>query len=101
MAMGVNLQILFFTGIIALQVILIIIIVRGFKILQGAVNFTKQEGPVENKKKAEVHIKGEEKEIKKLYKIPEGEELLFIKQVKLNKENPATEMNIIADRKEK
>lgn len=101
MAMGVNLQILFFAGIIALQVILITIIVRGFKILRGAVNFTKQEGHVKNKKKARIHIEGEEKEIKKLYKIPEGEELLFIKQVILNKENPVTEMNITADRKEK
>ena len=110
MIMGVNLQILFFAGVIVLQVILITIIVRGFKIFERTVNFIKQEKPtvgthsckeckIEDKERAEVHIEGEEKEIKNSYQIPEEGEFLFMKQVELNKTDPVVEVNIIADRK--
>lgn len=111
-AMGVNLQILFFISIIALQVILITTIIKGFKTFRETVNFMKQKGSTveicsckeykaKNKKNAEKPTEKREKRIKNLDKTSKGEELLFMEQVKLNKKDPITKINITVDRKEK
>lgn len=110
--METNLQILFFTSTIVLQIVLIVTVIKDFKVFQEVAIFMKQEGLVagtcgcgehetESKNDTEKHADGEEKQMRDLYEIPEGEELLFIKQVKLNKDDPVTEIDIIADRKAK
>lgn len=100
--MEVSLQILFFACIIASQVILITIIAKGFKILKGTVNFVKQESLMVETDSYEEHETGDKGgtggETDDLYPTSESEELLFIKEVELNKEDPVTEINIIVDR---
>lgn len=100
--MEVSLQILFFACIIALQIILITIIAKVFKILKGTVNLVKQESLMMETDSYEEHeTEDKEKtegETDNLYSAPESEELLFIKEVELNKEDPVTEINIIVDR---
>jgi hypothetical protein len=110
--MGVNLQILFSMSTIILQIILIMAVVMGFRTIQETVNFAGQEGivaGVTSRKEHETESKSEvakyagekEKQMRDQYRIPEGEELLFVRQVKLNRNDPITEINIVADKKEK
>lgn len=104
--MEAGLQILFFTSTTILQIILIVAVVKGFGTL--TVNSVKQEElmkgingrkgyETESKNGVEEYVEEKEKQMRDLYRIPEGEELLFVKQVKLNKDNPITEINIAAD----
>ncbi len=108
--MGINLQILLFLGIIVLQIALITVTAKGLKALQRTMSISEQktfmrktrsceEYGAENKKEEEKHT--EKKEIKDLRQTSGEEELLFIKQVELNKTDPIMEINIVADRKEK
>ena len=105
--MGLNLQILLFLSIIVLQIALITVTAKGLKVLQRTMSIPGQktsmtktlgheEYGIENKKEGEKHT--EKKETDNLYPAPESEELLFIKEVELNKEDPVTEINIIVDR---
>ncbi len=110
--MGINLQISFFTSIIILQMILIAIAIKGFETLQEKVNLLEQkvsimeirgyrEYKAENKKEIENSAEKnstEEKEMKSLCQTSGDEELLFIKQLKLDKRNPITEINIVANK---
>lgn len=108
--MGANLQVLFFISIIVLQIALITVTVKELKVLQGIMSILEQKASVKktrgyeeheigNKKEGERHV--EKEEVENPYRIPEKEELLFIKQVELNREDPIVEVNIVADRKEK
>lgn len=110
--MEVNLQILFFANIIILQIVLIVIVIRDYRIFQEMVNPMKQEGigagirghkkhETENKGEAEKHAAEIEKQMREKYKIPEGEEPLFIRQVKLSKNDPITELNIVTGKGER
>ena len=108
--MGANLQVLFFISIIVLQIALITVTAKELKALQRTMSILEQkasmkktrgyeENEIGNKKEGEKHV--EKEEVENPYRIPEKEELLFIKQVELNREDPIVEVNIVADRKEK
>lgn len=110
--MGVNLQILFSMSTIILQIILIMAVVMGFRTIQETVNFAGREGIVagthnskehetESKNGVEKYAEEREKQMREKYSIPEGEELLFVRQVKLSRNDPITEINIVADKKAK
>lgn len=111
--MGANLQILFSMSTIVLQIILIITVIMGFRTLQRIVNFAGQEGLMagicsckeqeagSKNNEVEKYAGEKERQMRDQYKIPEGEELLFVRQVKLNRNDPITEINIVADKKEK
>ncbi len=106
--MGTNLQIVFFMSIFILQVVLIVTVIKGFRMFQGKVNFEKQKNiatetidnkdyETENRERTGGYTKEKEKQMRDLYKIPGGEELLFIKQVKLNENGSVAEVNVMAD----
>lgn len=108
--MGTNLQILFFISIVVLQVVLITVTIKGLKVVQRTMGLLEQkvlmtdtrgykQYGIENEKGEKKHT--EKQEVEDLQQSPGEEELLFIKQVELNKTDPIMEVNIIADRKEK
>ncbi|MDI9476537.1 MAG: hypothetical protein WBI21_03095 [Natronincolaceae bacterium] len=110
--MEVNLQILFFANIIILQIVLVVTVIKDFKIFQETVNLMKQEGltggthghrkhEIENKNGTGKYAVEKEKQVEDLYKISEEGEPLFIRQVKLSKNDPITELNIVTDKGER
>ena len=110
--MGANLQIIFFASTTVLQIILIVAVIKGFRMFQETVNSEKQKNlametidhkdyETKNGEGVGGYTEEKEKQMRDLYKIPEGEELLFVKQVKLGKDGSVVEVNVAADGKAK
>ncbi len=110
--MGANLQILFFASIIILQMVLIAIAVGGFRMFQETISPEKRKNlatetighkdyETENRERVGEYTEEKEKQMRDLYKIPEGEELLFVKQVKLREGGSVAEINVMTDGKAK